>query len=568
MPLVSYILGRFFKKAQKAQDHEQQDFISYDSTGGSMCKEGRFSILMLGSLVVCLVFCPLASEAFGAQVDRAALYRRIALLEATEVTSPTVLQSRYRTARERLLPILPPDPDVKLNPSGSIIVFNPVNFALWAKVLEPAELNGVTVYPVTVVEDPSTRNTIFYNGLAEPIGYLAPEQSYFPFTWLAEHHPECYTGKTDPNLLAWFEGVYDPARISITYWLLPFDQVDAFAEAQLSDIDYQSSALNRLLLDELLEPITNLTFYRIEQHTNGTVIGLCWPDSYTNRLDIFASSNLADRAWTLIATNLVTVGTNNMIWTDSATTGLVVRFYRAGNADLDSDNDMLPDAREIRLYGSCATNADTDGDGLSDGLEILHYHTDPVGIHNVMLPFSTSLEQTNSYALGQLDGQQGWSASSGVYVQNGFARTGDQAVEAKLGGETIFRGIASTDSVVTAEATFYWGPVADSPPATLPLSASALVSFDPAQGIMGYDGNGSGGGTWIAATNTRLSGQWVTLKIEQNFDTKTWKLYVNGTEKLNELGFKDASIGQLRGMHLRSGGSEHLFCDDVLIQTP
>jgi|GEM_PF-6289469 len=130
----------------------------------------------------------------------------------------------------------------------------------------------------------------------------------------------------------------------------------------------------------------------------------------------------------------------------------------------------------------------------------------------------------------------------------------------------MLHGVASTDTVVTAEACLYWGTAALSPPTNLAFTASAIVSYDPVQGIMAFNGNGSGGGTWTVAANTLLTGQWVTLKVEQNFATKTWKLFVNGVEKLNGLGFKDNAVSQITGIHARSGVGESLYCDDVTIQ--
>jgi len=42
------------------------------------------------------------------------------------------------------------------------------------------------------------------------------------------------------------------------------------------------------------------------------------------------------------------------------------RYYVAGNADLDSDSDQVPDAREVLVYKSDPGVADTDGDGIAD----------------------------------------------------------------------------------------------------------------------------------------------------------------------------------------------------------
>ncbi len=54
-------------------------------------------------------------------------------------------------------------------------------------------------------------------------------------------------------------------------------------------------------------------------------------------------------------------------------------FYAVGNADLDSDNDRLSDARELLIHSTDPDSADTDGDDFGDGEEVLgRFHHDPL----------------------------------------------------------------------------------------------------------------------------------------------------------------------------------------------
>ena len=61
---------------------------------------------------------------------------------------------------------------------------------------------------------------------------------------------------------------------------------------------------------------------------------------------------LLESGWKLAATTNVSATTNWIEWTDSGVTDswVTLRFYAAGNADLDSDGDGYPDARERFLY--------------------------------------------------------------------------------------------------------------------------------------------------------------------------------------------------------------------------
>ena len=105
--------------------------------------------------------------------------------------------------------------------------------------------------------------------------------------------------------------------------------------------------------------------------TNGTIeLEIGWPVSFTNQLEIFATTNLVARGWELIYTNITTSDSTNFLWVDSDSTNHVNRFYITGNADLDTDGDGLADGRETYVYGSKPDDQDSDDDGLDDDVEV------------------------------------------------------------------------------------------------------------------------------------------------------------------------------------------------------
>ena len=101
-----------------------------------------------------------------------------------------------------------------------------------------------------------------------------------------------------------------------------------------------------------------------------------YPDSFTNRLDLYISTNLQAGMWQLCDTNLSTLGSNVLTWRDAIAAGTGSRFYCVGNADLDTDCDGLVDAREILIYRTNPVLSDSDGDGVPDGAEVRR-GTDP-----------------------------------------------------------------------------------------------------------------------------------------------------------------------------------------------
>jgi hypothetical protein len=100
------------------------------------------------------------------------------------------------------------------------------------------------------------------------------------------------------------------------------------------------------------------------------------PD-WLDRLNVYFKTNLAAGNWQKQVENLDPVGSNSLVWTDHTVSAQSMGFYFIGNADLDSDDDALTDARELFLHDTCTTNADTDGDGLIDGYEMNVTGTNP-----------------------------------------------------------------------------------------------------------------------------------------------------------------------------------------------
>ena len=106
---------------------------------------------------------------------------------------------------------------------------------------------------------------------------------------------------------------------------------------------------------------------------NGTTISIHVPAGYTNETEIYATDDL-DNRWTLAATGLTPTEGFPAIWT---VPNGPVRFFRSGNSDIDSDEDGLPDTRELIVHDTDPNEFDSDNDLHSDYQEIHQLFTDP-----------------------------------------------------------------------------------------------------------------------------------------------------------------------------------------------
>lgn len=146
--------------------------------------------------------------------------------------------------------------------------------------------------------------------------------------------------------------------------------------------------------------VTNIQL-TIESTSNGTVeVEAYWPVDFTNRLEIYAASDLVTADWQIAQTEISTTGGSSYAWEDT-NTNLTQRMYAAGNMDIDTDGDGIPDAREKYLYKTDPDLADTDGDGVDDGAEVAN-GTDPLqadsdgdGLHDGIEDALAASTQTN-----------------------------------------------------------------------------------------------------------------------------------------------------------------------------
>ena len=159
---------------------------------------------------------------------------------------------------------------------------------------------------------------------------------------------------------------------SLMYWVSP-------ESAVASEPELTSLALNGTSSDMMTMSSGGEEHFEVIdiEHTNSTMaVTFAWPTNFNNRFDIYSYDGGAFTGrvtWQLADIGYVSVGTNQLRWMDSGQLGRAlatntgVRFYAAGNADLDSDDDGYADSYEYLVLHTATNDPDTDNDYVSDG---------------------------------------------------------------------------------------------------------------------------------------------------------------------------------------------------------
>ncbi len=253
------------------------------------------------------------------------------------------------------------------------------------------EANSVAVYPLSLVLDPKTRETLIYNAEGELIAAV----------------PADGVSRTWPDET-------DPARVTLRLDLLPSENVESYlyAEDRVAEFVASKSAktpkAGGVIMMNMMVGSTNFGILSFQRLTNGNMqltvtngTGVAEVFSYTvvhtssvttnEWVDEFGVTNISTNTlWTPVSptfnglesdwecreTNLVlTFGAGS--WEDTnITSNDRVRFYGVAKM-ADGDWDGLTDGAELFVHHTSPTNRDTDADGWSDAEELVE-ETDPL----------------------------------------------------------------------------------------------------------------------------------------------------------------------------------------------
>lgn len=189
-----------------------------------------------------------------------------------------------------------------------------------------------------------------------------------------------YESEPFPNFSALTRTAADNAFLeelnlrSIMFWVSIENESVASARAAAASSAVLSGSGGMAMMS--MGGSNNFEVIEIGQTNTGMAVTFAWPATFTNRVDIYSfdGGEFTGRvSWTLADVGYVTDGTNQLRWIDSGQLGRAlpsntsVRFYAAGDADLDEDFDGYGNTYEYLILHTVITNGDTDGDYYSDG---------------------------------------------------------------------------------------------------------------------------------------------------------------------------------------------------------
>ncbi len=268
---------------------------------------------------------------------------------------------------------LPPPAPMRVWQGLAPVPFDPAGLPGLTNGVAAVPLAGIDTWGVNVVETQlSTRVWIYFGADGMVLRTNSAAELCDPDAWLTTRYgqPPAWLGGAE--LADWIAS-RERARVSLHLRLVPADDFsilcDLLAACATNAVPPQANDpvapadTNRLAFAGLLPRAdeTHLRFW------------LYAPQDHLP-VDLFGSATRAPPSdWFHVGQLDATTPFTSWEMPDLGLSG----FFLAARADIDTDGDRLPDAREWLLYGTDSTVADSDGDGLDDGNEVEQTDTDP-----------------------------------------------------------------------------------------------------------------------------------------------------------------------------------------------
>jgi len=288
------------------------------------------------------------------------------LLDNYRMTTVDDLADWFNEQQAQFLPIAIPGEDPWLQTGQPTVVpFDPSNFPKkFTKRLIGEWYGDAPGYDIVIIEDPDTRETVFFDDTSKEIYALKPPKGYDPEWFVLLKYPDLYSGSYSTQEIAQLVAQYDPARIQISVRLVPTDHLADYLEYMQSQIPPDSGGGGILMSFTT----NDFSFTDVYPTTNGTYM------EFTAETGAYYKVQCADyltNGMTWKSTNMLLGVAGSLDWTDTSEI-THTRFYRVWKADRDApgdeDNDALDDLTELEGVTD-PLDPDTDDDTALDGYD-------------------------------------------------------------------------------------------------------------------------------------------------------------------------------------------------------
>ena len=250
--------------------------------------------------------------------------------------------------------------------------------------------SSAVIYPLSLMQDPKTRETLIYNAEGELIAAIPADRG--SREWPADA---------------------DPSRVILQLDLLPTEDVEPYlyterrieeslarhntsrlaksggaATRGLEAGEFGFANMQSLTNGNILLTVTNganvvEVFAYTVWHTSSVVV-VTWTNEQSNVVtdtntvwhQVSPAFNGLESEWECLTTNLVLTNGVGVYENANISSNARIRFYAVANRQ-DSDGDGLTDGMEIFVHHTNPQSIDTDGDGLLDGYDIPVWIGDP-----------------------------------------------------------------------------------------------------------------------------------------------------------------------------------------------
>ena len=194
------------------------------------------------------------------------------------------------------------------------------------------------------------------------------------------------------------------------------------------------------------------------------------------------------------------------------------------------------------------------------------------------MPYHAGFEAAEGYALGPINGQKGWTATSSSVVTNADFSSGAQSV--LLPGDTPPLVLDHAFAVHPGQSVVFVdlftlpqaaADVASSARlATLNATQVAFVRFGTTGVFYVFNGDGVGAGSWQASLAsvpvdaTGYATHWVRVTLRVDYATKKWDLYIGGKLVAADLGLAQNSQTGLGSFTLTGQATAPTLLDEFL----